>query len=212
MRQYDGKGKHRADGGDDARAHDAHICHEHEEIIPEHVENTAEQDGLCGKGGVAVVAEERRQHLGDEEAGDDEFDGEHIFPRQGQKGLLRAEKRQQLTVEERNGDPRKKSQDARLDEGGGKILVGLFFADAGLAPHGAEQHGAADAGEQTQTVNDIPDRTDHRQRRRTGGTLIPAHHRGVHNAVNGGDQRAAKGGGEVLKIQRPDLVCQKIHW
>ena len=70
-----------------ARAHDAHVQGEHEEIVAEHVEHAAEQHRLGGQGRVAVVAQKRRHQLGEQEAGHHKLDGEQIRPGQRQQGL-----------------------------------------------------------------------------------------------------------------------------
>ena len=69
---------------------------------------------------------------------------------------------------------------------------------------------AADAGQQAQTVNDVPDRGDYGQRRRlVRRPLILPHHGGVYYAVAGRDQDAAKGG-EVFEVDWSDLIRQEI--
>ena len=50
-----------------------------------------------------------------------------------------------------------------------------------------------------------------RQRRRARRPLILPHHGSVHHAVDGRDQGAAKGGGEVFEVNRSDPIRQKIH-
>ena len=84
-----------------ARAHDAHVQGEHEEIVAEHVEHAAEQHRLGGQGRVAVVAQKRRHQLGEQEAGHHKLDGEQIRPGQRQQGLLRAEQRQELAKQKK---------------------------------------------------------------------------------------------------------------
>lgn len=75
----------------------------------------------------------------------------------------------------------------RPDDSRRKVFVGPLFAACRLAPHGTQQHTAADAGQQVQTVDDVPDRGHHGQRRRAGRPLILPHHGGIHHAVDGRD-------------------------
>ena len=110
-----------------ARAHDAHVQGEHEEIVAEHVEHAAEQHRLGGQGRVAVVAQKRRHQLGEQEAGHHKLDGEQIRPGQRQQGLLRAEQRQELAVKENQRRPGEKGQDRRCQDCRREILVGALF-------------------------------------------------------------------------------------
>ena len=97
-----------------ARAHDAHVQGEHEEIV-------------AGQGRVAVVAQKRRHQLGEQEAGHHKLDGEQIRPGQRQQGLLRAEQRQELAVKENQRRPGEKGQDRRCQDCRREILVGALF-------------------------------------------------------------------------------------
>ena len=92
-----------------------------------------------------------------------------------------------------------------------KLFAGFLFVAGCLAPHGAEKNVAADAGQQAQTVNDVPDRGNNGQCSRTRRPLILPHHGSVYHAVDGRDQGAAKGGGEVFEVDRSDLIRQEIH-
>ena len=47
----------------------------------------------------------------------------------------------------------------------------------------------------------------------TASAAVPVgpHHGSVYHAVDGRDQGVAKGGGEVFKVDRSDLIRQEIH-
>lgn len=133
-----------------------------------------------------------------------------MLPRQRQQGLLRAEERQKLPVKEDDGHPSQSGQNDRPNDSRRKVFVEFLFVAGCLAPHGTEKDTAADAGQQAQTVNDVPDRGDYGQRRRlVRRPLILPHHGGVYYAVDGRDQDAAKGG-EVFEVDRSDLIRQEI--
>ena len=187
MRQHDDQGEHGTHGRGNARAHDAHVQRKHEEIVAKYVEYTAEQHRLGGQRRVAVVAQKRRHQLGEQEAGHRKLDGEQIRPDQRQQGLLRAEQRQKRPVKKEESRPCPGGQSDRPDNSRRKVFVGPLFAACRLAPHGTQQHTAADAGQQAQTVDDVPDRGHHGQRRRARRPLILPHHGGVHHAVDGRD-------------------------
>lgn len=187
MRQHDDQGEHGTHGRGNARAHDAHVQRKHEEIVAKYVEYTAEQHRLGGQRRVAVVAQKRRHQLGEQEAGHHKLDREQIRPGQRQQGLLRAEQRQKRPVKKEESRPCQSGQNDRPDDSRRKVFVGPLFAACRLAPHGTQQHTAADAGQQAQTVDDVPDRGHHGQRRRARRPLILPHHGGVHHAVDGRD-------------------------
>ena len=101
MRHHQQQREHRAHRRGDACAHDPHIQRKHEEIIAEHVEHAAEQHRFRCQRRVAVIAEKRGQELCEQEAGHNEFNGEHIPLCQRQQSLFCAEQRQQRTVKKR---------------------------------------------------------------------------------------------------------------
>ena len=63
-----------------------------------------------------------------------------------------------------------------------------------------------------ETVDHIPYRGNHRQRRRPLRSVILSHHRRIHDPVNTRNQRAAKSGAQILAIQRRYLAVQKFHF
>lgn len=205
--QHDDDGNHRTNGGGKPRAHGPHIAGEHKEIVPKDVKDAACQNAAGGQGWVLVIAEVGRQGLGEQEAGDHEFYGQDIFPGQCQGVAFRAEKLQKLTVKKGNNDPHDDGQDDRTDDGSGEILVGPANLPVPLAPDGAEDDGAADAHEEPQTVNNVPDGGHNRQRRRAFRPVVLAHHGHIHNGVDGSNQGAAEGGRQILEIEGFDFAA-----
>ena len=206
--EHDQDGDHRADGGGQARAEGAHVAGEDEEVIAEDVEDAAGQHRRGGQGGVFVIAQVGRQRLGKEKAGDDKFNGPDILPRQDQGVPLRAEELQQRSVKQGDGRPHHRGQHSRAEDGKGKVFIGPADLPVALSADGAQQHRPADAHEQPQAVNDVPDGGHHRQRRSPLRPVVLAHHGHVHNGVDGGDQRAAEGGGQILEVKGFDLAVQ----
>ena len=75
----------------------------------------------------------------------------------------------------------------------------------------AEEHSAADPGEQPKAVYEVPHGGDDGKRRRAVRPLILPDHRHVRYPVYGTYHRAAEGGAKVPEIYGPDFRVQKIH-
>lgn len=210
MRQHDEERNAGADSGRESRAENAHVTGEDEEIITEDIENTASQDAERRKPRIAVVPQEGREHLVEQEQRENESDWPHVFLCQRKQRFVRTEERQDRALKEQKSDPRQNSQRNRADHGGGKILV-LISAALCAAALRAENNAAADAHEKTETIYNVPDRRDDGQRRRALRDVVLPDHRSIDNRIDRGDHGAAERGREVFEIHRPDLTAQKIH-
>ena len=204
MGQHDDKGDGAADGCGQTCAENAHVAGENEEIIAEDIEDAAGEHADRRKAGIVIVAQERGQHLVKQEERKHDFDGAHVFHGQRKKRFIRAEEGQNRALKAENADPREEGEKNRADDGRGEKLV--FVAAALAAALHAENDAAADAHQQAEAVNHIPDRGDDSQRRRAARPLILADHRHIDHAVDARNQRAAKGGGEVFEIQGFDFA------
>ena len=204
------KGYARADGRGQARAVNAHIAGEHEEIIAEYIKNAPGQHAHGGQARVSVIAQEPRQQLVQQEQREHRLDGLHIPLGQGQQRFIRAEEGENGPLKAPYPHPCQGSQYHRADGRCGKILVFAAVPAAAATP-GAEQHAAADAHQQAQAVDNVPQRCYHRQGRRTLRPLILPHHSHIHDGVNGGDQSGAKGRRQIFKINGLDFPVQKLH-
>lgn len=167
MRQHHKEGNAGTDGGGQSRAIDTHIAGKHKEVIAKDIEDTAGQHTQRGKGRRAVIPQKRRQHLIEQEQRKHIFDGAHIFPRQQKQRIVRAEKRQQRTLEKQQPQPCQHRQQHRADARRRKILLLRTAAVLRAAALCAEEHAAADAHQKAKTVDDVPDRSDDRQCRRS---------------------------------------------
>ena len=211
VRQHDKEGDRRADRGRKACAEDAHIAGEYEEVVTEDVENAACEHACGRKTGVAVVAQEGCQHLVKQEKRHNELDRQHIALREREQRIRRAEQPQHGHVEKRDHDPPQRRKDHRQAERGGEILVFVLVAGFPAAAQRGEQHRAADARQQAEAVDDVPNRRDDRERRRAVRTLVLADHRHVHDAVDRAGQRAAERRRQIAEVQRFDPVFEKIQ-
>ena len=210
MGQLDDRGYDGTDGGGQAGTVDAHVAGENEEVIAENVENAAGQDAEGGKAGAFVIAQEGRHHLIKKIQGEHIFNGAHIRLRQHQQGAVGAEEGEDGAVKEDDAHPSQRSQHHGADEGRREILV--FAAVACFAaPPDAEEHAAAGAHEQAEAVDDVPDRCNDGQRRRSLRPLILPDHGHVHDRIDRGDHGGAEGGGQIFEINGFDPIGQKIH-
>ena len=202
-------GDPRPQAGGNARPQDAQVRHEHQVVVPKDVEHAPGHHRPGGQGGPAVVAEEGRQHLVEEEQGDAELHRVEIGPGQGDQLPFPAEEADQGDLPHHQADPHQAGDDHRGPQGHGKDPVGL--PDPALAPVGTVEDGASHTGEHPQTVKNVPHRGHHRQGRRPVGPLVLAHHGHVHQAVHRSQHGAAKGGAQIAKIGLLDVSPQQIH-
>lgn len=192
-------------------AEDPQIQSKDKEIIPKDIEDAAGQNGSCGQSRGTVVAEEGGQHLVEQKQWNAKLDRQQIPLCQRKQGILSAEKAKQRGVKEDHHPPAQRPQNYGRQKGGSEGL-GLAFPSRLTAPPGrGEEHRAADPGEESQTVNEIPDGCHHRQSGGALRALVLSHHGHVHHGVDGADEGAAKGRSQIPPIQPPHILPQKIH-
>ena len=159
---------------------------------------------------MVIVPEKARDKLAQQKHREHAGDWLEVALRERQKRLVRAEKQQHLALKKKEPRPRQKAKHAGADDGGGEILVCLVVRLPASSAR-AEQNASADAGQKAKRIDDVPHRRDNGQRCRSVGPLILPDHRHIHHAVDAGDERAAKRGGQKFEIQLPDIAGQQIH-
>ena len=108
MRQHHKKRNAGTDRRGQPRAVDPHAAGNHKEIIAERIENTAGQYAQCGEHGRAVIPQERRQQLIEQEKRECISDRPHVGLRQRKQRLICPEKGQSRPLRFYNADPRQK--------------------------------------------------------------------------------------------------------
>ena len=187
-----------------------HPAGKYEKTIAKNIKRAAGQHTQRGKAGIAVVSQRCRQHLIQQKQREHPLNRAHVFPSQRQQRFIRAEESQNRPLKAQESRPCQQGQNRRTNDCRCEILVlaAVLLFTAALR---AENNAAADAHQQAQTVDDIPDRRNNRQRRRSLRAVILPHHRRIHNGIHRGNHGAAKRRGQVAKIHEFDFSVQQIH-
>lgn len=210
VRQHHNKRNPGADGCCKPCAVDAHPAGKYENVIAKNIERAAGQHTQRGKAGIAVVSQKCRQHLVQQKQREHPLNRAHIFPGQNQQRFIRAEEGQNRSLKAQESRPCQQGQNRRTNDCRCEILVlaAVLLFTAALR---AENDASADAHQQAQTVDNIPDRRNNRQRCRSLRAVILPHHRRIHNGIHRGNHGAAKRRGQVAKIHEFDFSVQQIH-
>ena len=196
-------------GGGKSRAVDAHIQQEDEAVIPGDIEDTAGKHGGGGETRTAVIAQEGGEQLIEQKDRHREGDRTQVFHRQREQGVIGAEQPQHGFRQQEDQPPAERRKPGAEQHSGSEEAV--LGAVVPAAPGGGKEDRAADAGEQSQAVNDVPDGREYGQ---SGGAVRPlvlSRHGGVHQSVDGADHGTAEGGAEIAQIDGPDISGEKIH-
>lgn len=183
VRQHHNKRNPRADSCCKPCAVDAHPAGKYENVIAKNIERAAGQHAQRGKAGIGVVSQKCRQHLIQQKQREHPLNRAHVFPSQRRQRFIRAEESQNRPLKAQESRPCQQGQNRRTNDCRCEILVlaAVLLFTAALR---AENDAAADAHQQAQTVDNIPDRRNDRQRRRSLRAVILPHHRRIHNGIH----------------------------
>ena len=191
MRQHDKERNDGTDGGCKPCAVNPHVTGEYEVVITENVENAAGQHAKRRQSGMLVVAQKRRQHLVEQEEREHIPDRAQICLRQHKQGFVCPEEGQNRALKSDHAGPREYGQNDGANHRRGKILI-FDSVTCFAAALRAEDDAAANPNQQPQTVNDVPNRRDDRQRRRSLRPVVLPDHRRVNDRIDRRNQRTAK--------------------
>ncbi len=147
-------------GGGKSRAVDAHIQQEDEAVIPGDIEDTAGKHGGGGETRAAVIAQEGGEQLVEQKDRHRKGDRTQVFHRQREQGVIGAEQPQHGFRQQEDQPPaERRKPGAEQHSGGEEAVLGAVVPASGRR----QRKSTADAGEQPQAVNDVPDGREYGQ-------------------------------------------------
>ena len=94
---------------------------------------------------------------------------------------------------------------------GRRICAGYYRRYDGKVVYVVSLATDSDTGEETEAIDNIPDRRDNAHRRRALRSVVLPDHDHIDKAEDAAHERAAESSGEIFQIDFTELVVYKIH-